>query len=280
MSEEAGPRGGTDVLRSKRDATQYQILADIADRQPAVNQREIASAVGITAQAVSEYLQSLVDEGYVEKHGRGRYEVTKTGVDWLISQTDELQSFIDHVSKDVIERVDVDTAIAAAAIESGDSVSLQMRDGALHAVPGAAGSTTGVAVTAGAAGSDIGVTEFDGVLNYDLGHVTIVSIPRVQDGGSNAVDSETLLKQQDKHDLTAVAGNEALAAAHTAGVEPDIRFGTTQAITEATVKGLDVLSLAVQTAVSDQTDTLRERNITYELVDPTRPDPAEGASHR
>ena len=48
--EEAG------VLRSKRTATRYQILVEIADRQPAVNQQEIADAIGVTAQAVSGYL--------------------------------------------------------------------------------------------------------------------------------------------------------------------------------------------------------------------------------
>ena len=53
------------VLQSKRSATRYQILVAIAERQPAVSQREIAEEIGITAQAVSDYLQGLVEEGYV-----------------------------------------------------------------------------------------------------------------------------------------------------------------------------------------------------------------------
>ena len=78
--------GESDVLASKRDATRYQILVEIAERQPAVSQQEIADAIGITSQAVSNYLQELVENDHVEKLGRGRYEVTKEGVDWLISQ--------------------------------------------------------------------------------------------------------------------------------------------------------------------------------------------------
>src|SRR6056297_129830 len=102
MTDPAETGAGSDVLQSKRDATRYQILVQIAEHQPAVSQREIAEAIGITSQAVSNYLQELVDQGAVEKHGRGRYEVTKEGVDWLIGRTDDLRSFVEHVSEDVI----------------------------------------------------------------------------------------------------------------------------------------------------------------------------------
>ncbi|MFT4946514.1 MAG: putative transcriptional regulator, partial [Natronomonas sp.] len=41
MAKETDPRE-FGVLRSKRAATRYQILVEIAERQPAVNQQEIA----------------------------------------------------------------------------------------------------------------------------------------------------------------------------------------------------------------------------------------------
>lgn len=269
MASEGEPQSESDVLRSKRDATRYQILAEIAEHQPAVNQQEIADAVDITAQAVSEYLRELVEQDYVEKHGRGRYEVTKSGVDWLISQTEALQSVVDHVAEDVIERVEVDTAIATASIEEGQAVSLHMRDGVLRATPGKTGTTTAVAVTDAEADQDVGVTEFDGMLDYELGTVTVVSVPSVQNGGSSAIDPEHVRERAVEHDLLAVAGNEALATAFSAGLDPDIRFGTAQAVAEATAKGLSVLSLAVESKVAIQTDTLRKQNVTYEVVDPT-----------
>ncbi|MFB6220002.1 MAG: MarR family transcriptional regulator [Halolamina sp.] len=269
MASEDERQAGSDVLRSKRDATRYQILAEIAEHQPAVNQQEIADAVDITAQAVSEYLRELVEQGYVEKHGRGRYEVTKAGVDWLISQTDALRDVVDHVAEDVIERVEVDTAIATTDIEEGETVSLHMRDGVLRATAGRAGSTTAVAVTAAEAGQDVGVTEFDGMLEYDLGSVTVVTVPEVRDGGSRAVDLDAVAERAAAHDLVAVAGNESLATAWAADLDPDIRFGTATAVAEATAKGLDVLSLAVETEVTVQTDALRKQNVSYEVVDPT-----------
>jgi putative transcriptional regulator len=255
------------VLRSKRSATRYQILVGIAERQPAVSQREIADDIGITAQAVSDYLQGLTEEGYVRSPGRGRYEVTKEGVDWLIGRTDELREFVTHVSEDVIGQVEIETAIATADLDEGDAVSLSMRDGVLHATPGTAGSTTAVAVTTAATGEDVGVTDFEGVLDYDLGRVTAVSIPRVRDGGSATVD-ESLRDHAAAADLVATAGTEALVAARAADLDPDLRFGTRKAVGEAAVRGLDVLLLAVADQLSSHLDDLREHNVSYEVVDP------------
>ena len=260
---------GSDVLASKRDATRYQILVEIAERQPAVSQQEIADAIGITSQAVSNYLQELVEQDHVEKLGRGRYEVTKEGVDWLISQTDELRSFVEHVSTDVIGQVEVESAIATGTISEGDRISLSMREGYLHATPGETGSATAVAVTAAEPGQEVGVTDFDGVVDYDLGTVTVVSVPMVRNGGSDGVDPEAVAEYIKSHDLLAVAGTEAVAVARSAGLTPDIEFATADAVREAATKGLDVLLVAVAGELSAHTDNLRDGSIAYEVVEAT-----------
>ena len=267
MAKNAADSEESGVLRSKRNATRYQILVQIAERQPAVNQQEIADAIGVTAQAVSDYLQDLIEHEYVNKHGRGRYEVTKEGVDWLISQTDELRQFIEHVSEDVIGQVEIETAIAATAIDEGEAVSLSMRDGALRAVSGATGTATAVAVTDARKGQDVGITDFDGVVNYELGSVTVVSVPQVQDGGSTAVDSRRVAEIAERHDLIAVDGVEAIAVAEAAEIAPDIRFGTPSAVREAAAKGLDILLVSSTDLLSTHTDKLREQNLSYEVVD-------------
>jgi putative transcriptional regulator len=263
MAEDAG----AEVLRSKRAATRYQILVGIADRQPAVSQQEIADAIGITAQAVSDYLQDLMAEGYVRKHGRGRYEVTKEGVDWLITQTDALRDYVRHVSEEVIGEVEVETALATGEIAEGEAVSLSMRDGVLRATPGGAGEATAVAVTAADRGQDVGVADFEGVLDYDLGRVTAVTVPGIRKGGSAAIDPAVVADHAADHDLLAVAGVEALAAARAADLDPDLRFGTPLAVQEAATRGLDVLLVVVADELSAHVDRLREVSVSYEVVD-------------
>jgi putative transcriptional regulator len=259
--------GTSGVLRSKRNATRYQILVKIAERQPAVSQQEIADDIGITSQAVSNYLQELVEQGHVDKHGRGRYEVTKEGVDWLISQTDALRSFVEHVSEDVIGQVEVESALATAPIAEGEAVSLSMRDGYLRATPGDAGTATAVAVTHADAGQEVGVTDFEGVVDYDLGTVTVVSVPTVRNGGSRRVAAGRVAQLAAEHDLIAVSGTEAAAVAHDATLVPDLRFGTEEGVREAATKGLDVLLLAVVGSLSAHTDKLQDGSIGYEVVD-------------
>lgn len=266
MTDGLGDRD-VSVLRSKRDASRYQILVAIAARQPAVSQQEIADAVGVTAQAVSDYIRELVESGHVEKHGRGRYEVTKEGVDWLISRTDDLRGFTEFVAEEVIGQVEAETAIATADVEEGDRVSLTMRDGTLRADPEAGDGATALAITSAAAGEDVGVTDFEGLLDYETGAVTVVVFPGVRDGGSRALDPERVAALAADHDLVATAGTEALAAARVADVEPDLRFGTAVAAQEAAARGLSVLLLVTTRDLSAHTDYLREHNIGYELVD-------------
>jgi putative transcriptional regulator len=255
------------VLRSKRDASRYQILVAIADRQPAVSQQEIADTVGITAQAVSDYVQELVEEGYVETRGRGRYEVTKEGVDWLISRTDDLREFTQFVSEEVIGQVETETAIATDDIETGERVTLSMTDGTLCATPNGSGSATALAITNANEGQDVGVTDFEGLHEYDIGEVTMLVVPDIRDGGSRAVEHETVAQLAAEHDFIAVSGTEALATARSADVTPDLRFGTVSAVPAAAARGIPVLLLVTDAGLSRHTERLRENGVGYELVD-------------
>ena len=75
-------------MRNKGDVSRFQILVEIAERQPAVRQLEIAEKIGMTPQAVSEYIRDLVDEGMVAVSGRSNYAVTKTGMAWVMENAD------------------------------------------------------------------------------------------------------------------------------------------------------------------------------------------------
>ncbi|MUW13303.1 MarR family transcriptional regulator [Halorubrum sp. CBA1125] len=253
-----------EVLDSKRDATRYQVLVEIAARQPAVSQHEIAESIGVTSQAVSDYVRDLVENGYVEKGGRGRYEVTKEGIDWLISRTDSLQTYLDRVTSDVLGSVEVDAAIAIDDVEEGREVGLVMRDGVLHANP-AGGTATAVTVTSAAAGEAVGVADFEGVVDYETGYVTVLPVPSVTDGDS--LDPAVVAAYRDADQLLAVAGAEAYALVSQANADPDIRFGTADGVAEAAVRGLDVLLVVAADQLPQHTAKLREENIPHEVLD-------------
>lgn len=251
------------VLQSKRNSMRFQILIEIADRQPAVSQQEIADTVGVTAQAVSDYLIELVADGFVVKHGRGRYEVTKEGVDWLISETDALEEYLEYVAESVIGQVDIEAAVAVSRIAEGDRVSLVMQDGMLHAAP-EDGGATGIAVTSASRGEAVGVTEFQGIVDYEPGRVTILPLPSVENSSQLPTNVKELINQGE---LIVAAGIEAVVCLRQAGIEPDIRFGTTLATSEAATRGLDVVLVVADSLLSRHTSVLRDGGIRFEVLD-------------
>ncbi|WP_280585134.1 MarR family transcriptional regulator [Halorubrum sp. Boch-26] len=261
---ETGGADSPDVLENKRSATRYQVLVEIAARQPAVSQGEIADTIGVTSQAVSDYVRDLVETGYVEKGGRGRYEVTKEGVDWLISRTDDLETYLERVNSDVLGSVEVDAAIALDDVSEGSEVGLVMRDGVLHANP-AGGTATAVTVTSAATGEAVGVADFEGVVDYDTGTVSVLPVPTVTDEAPP--DAEVVSAHVPDDGLLAVAGTEAYALVSQTDVTPDIRFGTADGVAEAGMLGLDVLLVAVTDEIPRHTSKLRDRNVPHRVLD-------------
>ncbi len=255
------------ALEDKRTATRFRILVEIADRQPAVSQGEIADAVGVTSQAVSEYIRELVDNGLVEKEARSRYHVTKEGVDWLFQEAKAIQRYADHVTEDVLESVEEDAAVADADIEAGQTVTLTLREGLLHATPGDSGPATGVATTSAGAGTDVSVTGFEGVIDMKPGRVTVLQIPPVRAGGSRAVAESAVVDACSDADVIVAAGVEAVVTLRRIDVEPAITVAAGAAAAEAAGRGQLVTVVAATSAVGPVTDVLRDSDVAYEVVE-------------
>lgn len=252
----------------KGKSTKMQVLVEVAALQPKITQKEVADRVGVTPQAVSEYLKDLVTDGFVKFNKRGQYEVTKAGIELIIEWTNELNDYIRYITEDIVGKVAVWTAIAEDDVSSGTSVGLRMRDGILYAFHSNSKTLRARGTTIGDArkGDDVGVEHLSGIIPMDRVHVTIAIVPRVQRGGSAAVDLEAL-RQVVANKPVAVLGLEALVSVKKVGISPLIQYAAAEGVIEAAFRGLSTVVVAVEEAVPSLIAELMSRDISYESVD-------------
>ncbi len=247
-----------------------QVLVEVAALQPAIRQREIANRVGVTPQAVSEYIRELTTDGSIKCDKRVQYEVTKTGVERILEWTNELNNYIRYINEDIVGKVTVWTAIAHDDLNAHTPVSLFMRDGVLFAVaqrgsddpPAASGVTIGSAHK----GDDIGVENLRGIIPMNRAHVTLAIVPRIQRGGSASVDVG-LLQRVAGNAPVAVFGLEALVSAQKAGISPFMQYGVVEGITEAAFRGLSTVVVVVDELVPPLVARLISHDVPYSTVE-------------
>lgn len=254
------------ILRSKREVTRFQILVEIAEHQPAVRQQEIAGKLGVTPQAVSEYIRELVDEGLVTAHGRGRYEVTKSGVEWVLRHAEALESYARHVNRDIIQQVAVWTAIARDEIKKGDRVGVVMRNGWLYATKEEQ-SATGLATLDAQPGEDLGVAQLNGIIEHAEGLIHVCKVPRVERGGSRQVRTDLLRAAVRDAEMVAAVGLESYVALRKAEIEPDMFFGSREGVIEAAFHGRECAILIVDEEFTDFLKRLETVGLTYTIHD-------------
>ena len=72
---------------------------EIAANQPNIQQKDIARKIGVTSQAVSDYVSKLEKDGWITSDGRSRYRITKEGVNWMLKSLRELQQYTSTARK-------------------------------------------------------------------------------------------------------------------------------------------------------------------------------------
>ena len=256
-----------DLLHSKKKSTKFQILVEIAARQPNVRQKEIADKVGITPQAVSEYIRELTDEGLIFSNGRVRYKVTKNGIEWVLERTAELKRYSKYVMEEIISHVSVWTAIADEDNKAGQKVSIVMREGLLYATTYQDGSASGVLTSDVKAGEDVGVTDLHGMIKLDDVKITVCKVPRVERGGSRNVNLDMLRELTGDASYLCVLGVESLIALRSIGREPNIMFGTKESVVEAAFHGLSSVVVSVDEEVPQLLNRLESEGLSYDLHD-------------
>jgi putative transcriptional regulator len=262
--------GGKDplysILRSKREVSRLQILVEIAEHQPAVRQQEIAEKLGVTPQAISEYIRELVDEGMVSASGRGNYEVTKSGIEWVLENAESLESYARHIRRDIIQQVSIWTAIAAENLKAGDEVGMYMKDGFLYAGKKSL-AATGTVVADAKRDEDVGIARLNGIIVHKEGKVHVCKVPRIQHGGSRRVNRKELLEVCGSASMIAAVGLEAFIALNAAGRKPDMFFGAREGVIEAAFHGIDCAIVIVDEEFTDFLKRLESVHLPYVIHD-------------
>jgi len=255
-----------EILRNKNLATRFQILVEIANSGPNIQQQDIAKKLYVTPQAISDYTRQLVEEGLIVSDGRSKYRLTNEGVNWVIRILRELREY-DTLIERAITNISVCAAVAADNLIEGQTVGLEMKDGMLFATANVEIGAKGIATTAARAGEDVGVSGIEGIVPLKIGKATILKVPGIQRGGSKTVAFEELKKHISDQRLVGAIGIEAMVTLKNLGSSHVYVYGVTEAVIEAVKSGLCPVIVCVDEEIPNLTRKLGEENIDYEIVD-------------
>jgi putative transcriptional regulator len=254
------------VLQDKSLSTKFRILVELAEGQPSIQQKDIASRLGVTPQAISQYIEKLIEDGWVVSDGRSKYRVTREGVNWILTILRELESY-SALAEGVVTNLTICTAVADCDLSQGQTVGLEMKSGLLLATRVVGKGAKGVAVSDAKKGEDVGISNVEGIVELQTGKITILKVPGIQKGGSKRVDLAKLKEEIGEALLLGAVGIEALMALKRLDVTPQYLYGVKEATVEAARSGLSPVVVCVEEDVPGLVQRLTEDNLSYELLD-------------
>lgn len=259
------------VFRKKGEITRFQILAEIAKEEPHLRQKDIADKLGITVQAVSENIKSLVDEGFVTTgKGHANYKITKRGIDKVKKEAVNLRKYSDQVLEIMNTYKSIWPAIACHNYKSGDKVYLEMDEGTLYAVHHTTPAHAEVLKDV-KKGHDVALINLGGTIPLETGNVVVIKLPPISQGGSGASDLKRIRQIYndfpDGFDRVGIMGTVSRAVTDKIGIEADFEFATPHATVAAAKRGLNVLVFAVGRMTRSITSKLDYEGINYIIED-------------
>ncbi len=175
-------------------------------------------------------------------------------------------NFVESVSKpfDILK---MRCAIAGADVCVGENVGLIMKNGTLCTIRvdadlNAKTTAFGRVMHNAKAGEDIVVSEITGTITPKTGDIHIVPIPRVIEGGSRAVDLETIrtiIAERSPHKIGAM-GTSAKVVVRKAGIHCDFEVDVIQSSILAALRGLNVMVFATGGMVDRFIQTIENNN--------------------
>lgn len=249
------------VLLSRKDTIKLLILSELITNREC-NQRDIATKLKLTPQAISEYFRELISDGFIKTIYKGYYEVTDRGIDWLTKNLFDLHLFSEDLLKKIYSRSLI--AIAIGDIKEGDGVSYWFKNGLIYCSSN--GKPNAIALTSAKDGEEVLIKPTEEFKPPERGKVFILKVPDVCEGGSRKVNIETIKETIDKNPEAVVValGVEALVACRKVGVEP-IFFGAREVCVESAHHGCDVIVVCTESLIDDMLRRLIEENIAFEI---------------
>jgi putative transcriptional regulator len=256
----------TEILQNKNSATRFRILVEIAASGPSIQQKSIAVKLGVTPQAISDYIQQLLKEDLVISTGRAFYRLSPKGVNWMLKVLRELRDYAARVEQ-AVTNITVCAAIAEQSVERGQAVGLKMKGGLLFATSQIDSGARGIAISSVSQGEDVDVADIEGLVELVKGMVTILQVPNITRGGSRQVDLARLRARISNNQPVGAIGIEALVSLRRVAVEPGYLYGVTEAAVEAAHCGLSFTIVGTDEAIPGLIKRLQEEGLNYEIVD-------------
>ncbi len=259
----------------KRGAlTHFQILSEISKQDPHLKQKDLANKLGITIQAVSENIKTLIEEEYItSKDGRSPYKITQKGIEKVKKDAISLRKYSDSVLETMNHFKTIWPAIAKENLKKDDMVGLFMENGVLYAHKKEE-NATGIVINDTEKGMDAALSNLTGIIDVSIGDVTIINVPTINDGGSNASDLELIKKVYENGtnsgkpiDKVACSGTVARAIINKLNLPLDIEYAAPNATANAARKGLNVLAICVGDMSKSFTRELESEKIKYNIID-------------
>ena len=256
------------VFKKKGELTRFQILAEIAREQPHLRQKDIAKKLDITVQAVSENIKSLVDDGFVETGmGNARYKITKRGIEKVKIEAVNLRKYADNVLDTMNTYKSVWPALAREDMKTGETVWLEMDKGTLYAGKEKKSAYAEV-LNSASKGDDVALIKLGGTIKLQPGHVVIIQVPTINEGGSRACNMRKIEEiYAQGFDRIGIMGTVSRAVTNKIGIQTDFEFATPYATVAAAKRGLNVLVFAVGKMTNSLTKKLEHEGLRYKVED-------------
>jgi len=238
------------LLRDLKRNTELLILAEFL-KNSSVKRRDIAERLGVTEQAVSQYISTLVEESLLST-SQEHPKPTKKGVQLLQERFFQLNEEIKGMLRQ-IQVIDTCIAIAAAPIEGGERVGLVMRKGRLEAVPRMESASMGVARSDAKKGEEVLVGGLEGMVDLELGELLMLQLPSEVSGGSRNVNLPLASKTLKGVGIGEVAVGDLVGevVACRLGLSPTLVHAPVQSTMNALSKGVNVVFLGTHESTEE-----------------------------